>query len=96
MLGVSEMTANAINCGLRFLVLGLLFFTTWTSDALPDSLDGAPAESEFQSPTPPPQRVADADSVHHSASAVQSWILPLAVVIAVGTAFFVIFTVRSR
>ncbi len=96
MLGASEMTANAMNCALRCLVLGSLFFTAWASDALPDSLDGVPAESELQSPTPPQQQVENADSLHQSASAVQSWILPLALVIAVGTAFFVIFTVRSR
>lgn len=90
MLGVSETRT------MRFLLLGLLFFSAWASDALSDSLSEAPADSELQTLTSPPQQVEIADSVHQSASAVQNWILPLALVVAVGTSFFVIFLTRSR
>jgi len=92
LLGVSETTIRTM----RFLLLGLLFFSAWISNALSDSLGGAPADSELQTLTPPPQQVESADSVHQSAPVVQNWILPLALIVAVGTSFFVIFMVRSR
>jgi hypothetical protein len=80
---------------MRYLILSLAFLLVWVSSAFSDSLDGAPAASESQAPTFA-QQADTSDSLHQSTSVVQNWILPLALVVAVGTSFVLLFVVRSR
>ena len=67
--------------------------------AFGESLDSARmslTESEIQVADAGLEQVQQADSVSRSTSAVRTWVVPLVLVVAVGTSFFLFFALRSR
>lgn len=78
-----------------------LFFVLLTCSvlALGESLDSTRislTEPEGQVADAPSEQVQQADSVSRSTSTMRTWVVPLVLVVAVGTSFFLLFTLRSR
>ena len=81
---------------MKSLLLGLLLFSVVALAESPDSLRIASIEQERQEVVSPSLQTESADSLQQRVPAAQTWVLPLVLVVAVGTAFFLLFTVRSR
>jgi hypothetical protein len=77
----------------------LLVLFICSAVAIGESLDStrmSPTEAEVQVADTGLEQVQEADSVSRSPSAVRTWVVPLVLVVAVGTSFFLLFTLRSR
>ena len=81
---------------MKSLFLGLLLFSVVAMAEPPDSLHQASIDQEKQEAISPSLKAESADSLQPRAPATQTWIVPLVFVVTVGTAFFLLFTVRSR
>ena len=90
------MIAEDLELVMKSLLLGLLFSSVVALAVSPDSLHVTPVGQEPQEITSPLLQAESADSLQQKAPATQTWILPLVFVVAVGTTFFLLFTVRSR
>lgn len=78
-----------------------LFFVLLTCSvvACGESLDSTRislTEAEIQVADAGSEQVQQADSVSRSDSTMRTWVVPLVLVVAVGTSFFLLFTLRSR
>jgi hypothetical protein len=78
-----------------------LFFVLLTCSvfAYGESLDSTRmslSEQEVQVADTPSEQVQQADSVSRADSTMRTWVVPLVLVVAVGTSFFLLFTLRSR
>ena len=81
---------------MKSLILSLLVCSVIALGATPDSMRTSPANTEVRATDTTAGQVQQADSVRQSTSTAQTWVVPLILVVAVGTSFFLLFTLRSR
>lgn len=81
---------------MKTLAFSILFICSLAWAEPPDSLRTSPADLKYPAVKETTTQVERADSLKSSTSATQSWLIPLAVVVTVGTAFVLMFSVRSR
>jgi hypothetical protein len=75
---------------MKSFLFGLLFCITLAGATPPDTQRVSSANPEIS------QQVTQPDSLNQKPSTTQTWLLPLTVVTVVGTAFVLLFTVRSK
>jgi hypothetical protein len=81
---------------MKWLLLGMLLCSCAVMAAEPDSTRMSSALPTMQAAETSATEIQSADSSRESGTAMQAWILPLAVVAVAATAFVLLFTLRSR
>ncbi len=81
---------------MKSFLFGLLVCITLAWSAPPDSQRVSPATPEISQQASASQQDMPPDSLNQKPSTTQTWLLPLTVITVVGTAFFLLFTVRSK
>ena len=75
---------------MKLILFSLLFCITLAGATPPDTQRVSSANPEIS------EQVAQPDSLNQKPSTTQTWLLPLTIVTVVGTAFILLFTVRSK
>ncbi|MFH1011111.1 MAG: hypothetical protein V1784_07755 [bacterium] len=81
---------------MKAFLLGFFLCCCVAGAAQPDSTDRPSAPPPAQMAVSDTMEVQSPDSLQPATPAVQAWMVPLAIVAAIASSFFLLFTLRSR